>query len=159
MAPLILALFLILPLVEIAVYVEVGRAIGVGPTIALTVLSSLVGLALMRVQGLATLARARETIARRQSPVDELLDGLCILLAGGLLFVPGFVTDALGLALFVPAIRRRVRRGLWRSLERRERRVHGTVIETSYTVVDGQDEPAPSSGETERRRLEKGGRG
>ncbi|HLI10176.1 MAG TPA: FxsA family protein [Alphaproteobacteria bacterium] len=143
MAPMIVLALLALPFVEIAVFIKVGSLIGAGPVIALTLASMLAGSALMRHQGLATLARARITIARNEPPLDELLDGLCILLAGALLIIPGFVTDALGLLLFVPAIRRGVRKRLWRLLKLREQRIHGTVIETEYTIVkeNGADKP------------------
>jgi UPF0716 protein FxsA len=153
MAPVILAALIGIPILELAVFVEVGRLIGVGATVGLTLLSSAAGLALLRLQGLATLARAREQLARNEPPIEELLDGLCILLAGALLFVPGFVTDALGLLLFIPALRRKVRRRIWGALAEGERR-RGKVIEADYTVVDEKGEDARE----ERRRLGNGGR-
>lgn len=141
MAPLILFVVLVLPIVEIAVFIRIGALIGVGPTIALTLLSAFVGVSLMRYQGFATVARARQTIERNESPVDEMLDGLCILLAGALLILPGFVTDVFGLLLFVPWVRRYVRRWVWRGFESGERRRRGAVIETEYIVI--KDEPPP----------------
>ncbi|HUC63432.1 MAG TPA: FxsA family protein [Alphaproteobacteria bacterium] len=145
MAPLILLAFLTLPFIEIAVFIRVGAAIGVLPTVALTLLSTAAGIALMRHQGLATLARARASAERNEPPVDEMLDGLCILLAGLLLIVPGFVTDALGLLLFIPAVRRRVRMRLWRGLEGRGGGRGpgggGTVIETDYVVIKEDRKP------------------
>lgn len=136
MAPLILLALLVLPFVEIAVFIRIGALIGVWPTIALMLLSTFVGAFLMRYQGLATLVRARQTIERNESPVDEMLDGLCILLAGAFLIVPGFVTDALGLLLFVPWGRRYVRRWVWRGFESKERRRRGATIETDYVVIE-----------------------
>ncbi len=145
MAPLILLTLLALPFVEIAVFIRVGELIGVVPTVALTLLSTTCGIALMRHQGLATLARARETAARNQPPVEEMLDGLCILLAGALLIVPGFVTDAFGLLLFLPPVRRLVRQRLWRGLERRGPPGGppggSTVIETDYVVIKEDGKP------------------
>jgi UPF0716 protein FxsA len=145
MAPLILLTLLALPFVEIAVFIRVGELIGVVPTVALTLLSTTCGIALMRHQGLATLARARETAARNQPPVEEMLDGLCILLAGALLIVPGFVTDAFGLLLFAPPVRRLVRQRLWRGLERRGPPGGSTVIETDYVVINEDGKPNPDS--------------
>ncbi len=136
MAPFILLAILALPFVEIAVFIRVGEWIGIWPTIGLTILSSIVGLQLMRYQGLVTLARAREATRRNEPPLEELLDGLCILLAGLLLMIPGFVTDVLGLLLFLPPVRRIVRERLWRGLGERERRRGGSVIETSYEIVE-----------------------
>jgi len=132
-------LLLALPIVEIAVFIEVGKWIGVWPTILLILLSSLAGFQLMRHQGLATLARARAAVQRNEPPIGELLDGLSILLAGFLLILPGFVTDLLGLLLFVPWIRRRVWTYLWRGLGAEERWRRARVIETEYRVV-GEDE-------------------
>lgn len=118
MAGLILLAILVVPIVEIAVFIQVGGVIGVWPTIALTLLTAAVGAALLRFEGLATLARARVTLAAGEPPVAEMLDGMCILVAGALLLTPGFVTDAIGLTLFIPAVRRWVRRALWRGFER-----------------------------------------
>jgi UPF0716 protein FxsA len=146
---MILLGFLALPFVEIAVFIRVGEHIGVWPVIGLTVLSTMVGLSLMRHQGLATLARARQAAERNEPPVDEMLDGLCILLAGLCLMVPGFVTDIFGLLLFVPWVRRHVRRWVWRGLERQGRHP-GTVIETEYVVVE-EKRPAGDEKSDDRR--------
>lgn len=151
MAPLVFLALLALPFVEIAVFIEVGERIGLWPTVALTLFTSCTGYLLLRRQGLATLMRAREAMARDEPPIEEMLDGLAILLAGALLMVPGFVTDAFGLLLFVPWIRRAMRRRIWTTVEIRERRARGATIETAYTVVedgaprdaDGAALPAP----------------
>ncbi len=154
MALLILLALAALPFLEIAVFIKVGELIGVAPTVALTLLASAAGVVLMRAQGLATLARAREATERNKAPVAELLDGLAILLAGALLIVPGFITDALGLLLFVPPLRRAVRRRIWTAFARRARRGEGVVIETDYTIVERGRPPA--AGGRERPRLGKG---
>ncbi len=145
MAPLIILALLALPFIEIAVFIEVGELIGVWPTVALALFGSGVGVIVVRAAGFTMLGRARAAVARNEPPVDELLDGLCILLAGALLIVPGFVTDALGLLLLVPRIRRHIRRRIWGMFEARERRVHGPVIEAEYTVVetDAREETKP----------------
>lgn len=155
MAPLILLILLALPFVEIAVFIEVGGLIGVWPTVALALLGSCAGVIVIRVAGLAMLGRARAAVARKEPPMDELLDGLCVLLAGALLIVPGFVTDVLGLILLMPWVRQRVRRRIWGAFEARERRVHGTVIETEYTVVDTETRGAAKP---EPRQLDQGRR-
>ena len=80
-----LAIFLALvgvPLIEIAVFIEIGGRIGLGSTLVLIVATALVGAALLRQQGLATLSRARATLDRGELPVQELLDGVCLLVAG-----------------------------------------------------------------------------
>lgn len=106
MALILLAVvFIGMPLLEIAVFIEVGGAIGVWPTIALTVATALAGSLLLRAQGLATLMRARAQMDRGELPAREIFEGVCLVLAGALLLVPGFVTDALGLLLFFPPFR------------------------------------------------------
>src|SRR3546814_17524698 len=106
MALILLAvLFIGMPLLEIAVFIEVGSAIGVWPTIALTIATAVAGSFLLRAQGLATLLRARAQLDQGQLPARAMFDGVCLVLAGGLLVLPGFVTDTLGLLLFFPPCR------------------------------------------------------
>lgn len=101
----ILSLFIAVPLVEIAVFIQVGGLIGLWPTVALVLLTAVVGTSLLRAQGLATLGRAQASLARGEMPLREVFDGACLLVAGVLLLTPGFVTDAVGLLLFLPPVR------------------------------------------------------
>ena len=110
MALLLLAAFIGVPLIEIAVYIEVGGRIGLGPTLAGVVLTALVGTFLLRLQGLITLRRAQQAVNQGELPLREVFDGACLLVAGVLLLTPGFLTDALGLLLFLPVVRRLLRR-------------------------------------------------
>jgi UPF0716 protein FxsA len=115
----VLLLFLLLvgmPLLEISVFISVGERIGLWPTLGLVVATAFVGASLLRVQGLAAVNQARESLARDEFPVTQVFDGLCLLVAAALLITPGFVTDGVGLMLFVPAFRGWLRRGLWRHL-------------------------------------------
>jgi len=105
MALLILLAFLAIPLVEIAVYIEVGGAYGVGPTLIATLLTAVIGTILMRTQGLATLNAVRTSVDKGEMPLRSAFDGACQLIAGILLLTPGFVTDAVGLLLFIPPVR------------------------------------------------------
>jgi UPF0716 protein FxsA len=106
MALILLAvLFIGLPLLEIAVFIEVGDLIGVWATIGLTVATALAGSLLLRAQGLATLLRVRAQMDQGQLPAREIFEGVCLVLAGALLLVPGFVTDTFGLLLFIPPVR------------------------------------------------------
>ncbi len=105
MALLLLLAFLALPLLEIAVYIEVGSAIGVGPTLATTLLTAVAGAYLMRTQGLATLNAVRASLDRGEMPVRSAFDGACQLTAGVLLLIPGFLTDGIGFLLFIPPLR------------------------------------------------------
>ncbi|KJS41213.1 MAG: hypothetical protein VR70_05085 [Rhodospirillaceae bacterium BRH_c57] len=101
----ILSLFIAVPLIEIAVFIQVGGVLGLWPTIALVLLTAVAGTALLRAQGLATLRRAQTSVERGEVPLREVFDGACLLVAGVLLLTPGFVTDAMGLLLFLPPVR------------------------------------------------------
>lgn len=95
----------ILPLLEIAGFILVGQQIGVLATIALIIFTTILGSVLLRVQGFGLMSRVRQTIEAGGVPAREVVHGFMILVAGILLVAPGFVTDTLGLLLFIPAIR------------------------------------------------------
>lgn len=98
-------LVLLLPLIEIAGFVLVGGAIGVLPTLGLVLASAVLGVILLRVQGLGTLVRARAEMAADGDPGRALAHGAMVVIAAILLIVPGFFTDILGLLLFLPPVR------------------------------------------------------
>ena len=108
---LLFLLLLAIPIAEIALFIEAGRLIGVVPTILLTFGTAVAGSFLVRVQGLATLNRVAQSVEKGEMPVGPVIDGMGIFVAGILLLTPGFLSDALGLLLFVPPIRRGV--GKW----------------------------------------------
>jgi len=103
--PLLYLFFLLVPLVEIYVLIQVGSVIGALPTVILVVLTAVIGVGLLRSQGLRTWMRAQEQLARGLLPAVELLEGMLLMLAGAFLLTPGFVTDTLGFLLLVPAVR------------------------------------------------------
>lgn len=111
MAALAILALIIVPTVEIAVFIQVGGAIGLWPTLGLIVATAVAGGLILRQQGLAMLARARETLRRNELPVTEVLHGVCLLLAAAFLLTPGFVTDFLGGLLLLPMFRRLLIRG------------------------------------------------
>ena len=98
-------IFVALPLAEIYALIKVGSWLGVFPTIALLLLVSALGAVLVKREGLRVLRRMQEQVAAGNMPSNELLDAVCLLLAGVLLLVPGFVTDAVGLLLLLPPFR------------------------------------------------------
>lgn len=118
MALIVLILFIGVPLIEIALFIEVGGLIGLWPTVATVMLTAVIGTVLLRQQGLATLQRAQAALAVQRMPVRELFDGACLLAAGILLLTPGFLTDTLGFALLVPFLRQFVGLWLWRTVQR-----------------------------------------
>ena len=104
--PLLLLLFVVVPAVELWLLIEVGGQIGVGNTLLLILFTGVLGASLARSQGLAVLARVQAEMQAGRSPTAELLEGALILVAGGVLLTPGFLTDALGLLLLIPFTRR-----------------------------------------------------
>ncbi len=137
MALFILLAFIIVPIVEIGVFVEVGGALGLWNTLGLVILTAVAGTSLLRSQGMSTLRRVRESLARQVFPMAELFDGLCLLVAGALLLTPGFVTDAVGMALFIPRIRAAMRRAAMR---------HLMESGAGGVWIDGQDIGDPGPG-------------
>ena len=105
MPVVILLAFILAPIAEIAVFIKAGEIIGLGWTLGVIVLTAAVGAALLRRQGLQVLAQVRQRLDRGEMPVGEMFDGLCLLVAGALLLTPGFLTDSVGFALFVPTLR------------------------------------------------------
>jgi UPF0716 protein FxsA len=122
MGLILLAAFIAVPLVEIGVFIQVGGWIGLWPTLAIVVITAVGGTALLRAQGLAVMNRARSQMDRGVMPARELFDGFCLVFAGALLLTPGFVTDAVGLLLFVQPVRDLLRGYATRYVER-----HGRV--------------------------------
>jgi len=104
--PVLLLIFFLVPLVEIYLLIKVGGVIGVGWTIAAVVGTAVLGAALVRRQGLATLSQIRTRLDAGELPATELLEGLCLLIAGALLMTPGFFTDTVGFLLLTPPLRR-----------------------------------------------------
>jgi UPF0716 protein FxsA len=94
-----------LPLIEIAGFVVVGRQIGALATVGLVLVSAMAGMLLLRHQGFGVMSRARAEMAAGRDPSRQLAHGVMILLAAFLLIVPGFVTDIVGLLLFIPPVR------------------------------------------------------
>lgn len=97
--------FLAVPLIEIALFIQVGGLIGLWPTLLIVVLTAVIGTWLVRTQGLATLNSLQSSFSDLRDPTEPLAHGAMILLAGALLLTPGFFTDAVGFALLVPRVR------------------------------------------------------
>jgi UPF0716 protein FxsA len=118
LGPLVL-LFILVPIAELYVIIQVGHVLGVVNTLALLVLISFAGAWLMKREGLNTWRRAQRQVDAGVVPGRELVDGALILLAGALLLAPGFITDALGLLLLLPPVRAAVRAFTRQRIERR----------------------------------------
>lgn len=106
---ILFTLFLVVPIIEIALFVVVGTRIGLGPTLAIVVLTAVAGSWLVARQGAATWLEFQAQLARGELPAAQLAHGAMILVAGALLLTPGFLTDLIGFALLVPAVRETIR--------------------------------------------------
>lgn len=103
-----LLLFILVPLAELAILIKLGEIIGVGATILLVISTAVLGVSLLKRQGLAALARARSSMDAGEFPIESVIDGVCLLVAGAFLLTPGLLTDTIGFLLLVPAFRRRL---------------------------------------------------
>lgn len=143
-------LFLLVPLIEIYFLIQVGEVIGAGWTIFLVVATAVIGAFLLRMQGLSTLQRAQMSMSQHQLPAMEMMEGVALLISGGLLLTPGFFTDTFGFILLVPPFRQALLKKMMQSGQfsmhssMHERRHFGqdrdsTIIEGE--VVDKDDDP------------------
>jgi len=116
-------LFVVWPIVEITVAIQIARQIGGLNTVLLLVLFSFAGVWLARLEGFSVIRRMQEQLENRTVPTNELIEGALVFVGGLLLLVPGFVTDGLGLVLLFPLTRHMASRGLRRRFGLRIRRV------------------------------------
>ncbi len=119
MAPVLFTVFILMPILEIYVIVQVGQEIGAGWTIALLLLSGFVGTWLIRHEGARAWRALAAAVDRGRMPATEIADGALILLGGALMLAPGFLTDALGILLILPMTRPVFRRLLAAAVSRR----------------------------------------
>lgn len=129
---LLFLLFLLVPVAEIYVMIKVGGLIGAIPAISLLVFAAVLGVLLLRTQGFITVRRMQESMARGELPAMALLEGVAVMVAGVLLLIPGFLTDAVGLLLLAPPLRRwAIRRALRKA------------VVTAHVPGGGQPPPEP----------------
>jgi len=126
-----IALFILTPLIEIFLFIKIGAEIGALSTIALIALTAIVGVALLRHQGLSTLQNVQRQMQQGQVPAVGLLEGIMLFFAGALLLTPGFFTDTIGFIILVPAIRKSL--ALW-------------ILERSGTIVKMHPGQPPQAG-------------
>ncbi|HMI82031.1 MAG TPA: FxsA family protein [Solirubrobacterales bacterium] len=112
--PFLIVLFIVVPIAELYVIIQVGQLIGVVPTLILLLADALLGSLLLRHQGRGAWRRFNEALAARRFPGREVADGVLIVIGGTLLLTPGFLTDLAGLFLLVPPTRALARRALRR---------------------------------------------
>ncbi len=132
-------LFLLVPLIEIALFIQVGGLVGLFPTLAVVILTAVAGTFLIRSQGSAVMMQLRETMGGLQDPTEPLAHGAMVLFAGALLLTPGFFTDALGLSLMVPSVRGRIFNFIRQRVTVQDFR-YGTDDASRDTVIDAEYE-------------------
>lgn len=146
-------LFIGVPLIEIALFIQVGGLIGLWPTLGVVVLTAVLGSVLVRSQGAQALTNLRNSFNDLNDPTEPLVHGAMILFSGALLLTPGFFTDALGFALLVPGFRKLVLRELRKRVKvesvvsgqqqwSQSRQDPDVIIEGDYEV----DETSPGNG-------------
>ena len=116
MGLILLLLFLGLPLIEIALFIKVGGMIGTGMTLTIVIVTAILGSYLLRTQGLATVDDARDTLRKGELPLDPVIHGVFLVIAGAFLLTPGFLTDTIGFLLFVPSVRLALGRAILRAI-------------------------------------------
>ncbi len=142
--------FIIVPALELALLIEVGRRIGTPNTLALIAITGVIGVSLARHQGLQVLHQVRRDLAAGRLPAGALVDGVILLVAAALLVTPGVLTDAVGFLCLVPTFRALIRRELRRRFERavRAKRIHvvmhGSVPTRERPGDDRRDDDDPA---------------
>ncbi len=110
--PLLLLIFIIIPIIEIMVFIKIGEIIGLWATLGIVIVTAIVGTSLLRWQGLGVLQRTQTAMAKGDLPVDSVLDGVFLLVAGAFLLTPGLITDSFGFLLFIPQFRRYIAKSI-----------------------------------------------
>jgi len=109
--------FVVVPIIEIGLFLQVGSYIGVPATLALIILTAIAGTMLVRSQGIDVIRKLQDSANRGEMPVAALIQGLFVLIAGVLLLTPGFATDTLGFALLIPPVRELMAAKIWKFIE------------------------------------------
>lgn len=144
-------LFLIVPLIEIALFIQVGGFIGLWWTLAIVILTAALGTFLVRSQGLAVMAQLRGSFESLNDPTEPLAHGAMVLFSGALLLTPGFFTDAVGFALMVPGVRSKIYKFVRARVSvqtvnygQPSEPVDPSVIDGEYEEVDPSSQNGPS---------------
>ncbi|MGB5213571.1 MAG: FxsA family protein [Anderseniella sp.] len=158
--------FVVVPIVEIGLFLQIGSYIGVPATLGLIILTAIAGTMLVRSQGIDVIRKVQNSANRGEMPVAALAQGLFVLIAGVLLLTPGFATDTLGFALLIPPVRELIATKIWKIIEpnvvtstqwsstqttSNANRSGGTVIDIEAVEIDETPENgAEKPGNTQR---------
>ena len=134
-------LFVIVPLLELALLIKMGQWVGSWPTIGLVVFTGLTGAWLARMQGLRTMWRLRHDLANGRIPGQAIMDGMAVLAGGALLLTPGIITDVIGFGLLFPGTRHAIQKRIMARLERYIQEGAGQVKVTGGEVWTRSPDP------------------
>lgn len=136
--------FIVVPMLELVLLIKIGQSIGALATVALVLATAVIGAFIVSRQGLAVVSRTLEAVSQGRPPVEAVLDGLFLLVAGALLLTPGPIGDAVGFALLVPPLRRAIARaGMRWVLRRAEVRIE---THTSGGAAESRSSARPAGG-------------
>ncbi len=141
MLKFLFALFILLPLAELYLLIEVGSGIGGFSTIALCLLTAAIGGVLVRIQGMQTLLQSKRMMEQGQPPAEQMLHGMMIAASGIMLFVPGFITDVIGFILLIPIIRTWIGGRIVSRFMVQKRQGNSIIIEAEVIDPDRQKLP------------------
>ena len=146
-------IFILIPFIEIYVFMQVGDEIGILTTLLLAFMTAILGGIIIKYQGIATLRAVQESVQHGKAPVAEIFDGFCLVAAGATLITPGFVTDTIGFLLLIPAVRRFLQHHIGKHIEMRNMNdinpgdpyppQNPDIIEAEYMRVEDEDERKP----------------
>ena len=146
MLPRILTAFIVTPIAEIALFVEVSEHWGAWTTFGTVLATAIAGSIIIRHQGVAVLREVRNEMAAGRLPARQISDGLCLIIVGALLMLPGFLTDTIGFLLMLPIVRRLVIAGLASHIQ-----VRNSSINEAQTYPGGQTIDAEFTDRTDHR--------
>ena len=133
----LLLAFIIVPIVEIGLFIKVGDFIGLWPTLLIVIFTAVIGTSLVRSQGIQVLTKLQKTFFTMQNPTEPLAHGAMILFSGALLLTPGFFTDALGIFLLFPSFRTFLMRKIMLKFSVRNFAFETPKHEDNEDVIDG----------------------
>ncbi len=147
MYPYVALIFLAIPIAEIYLLIQVGTIIGALPTILLIILTAIIGVRLLRQQGLSTLMKAQQKMQSGALPADEMIEGIALIIAGAFLLTPGFFTDFAGFLLLIPATRQKIVRLF---VSQAATRFKGSIHTSTHQARQNPFEQSPHSTNTRK---------
>ena len=129
----LILLFTIIPIIELSLLIELGQQIGIGSTIALVIITGVLGAYLAKHEGFIVINRIQQDLSQGRLPADSLIDGVIILAGGLLLLTPGLLTDAIGFMALIPFTREYIKKFIRQKFNQK---INTGEIHTSYTIED-----------------------